>query len=226
MFLHGWRAQGLVWRDVAARLSESRDFAIYLLDLPGFGGSTLPKTPFHVQDYTNLISGFIEKLDLGKVILIGHSFGGRIATKLAAQKPELVEKLILVDSAGLMTNKKSGGLKFLAKMVKPLFRPKFMKGLREKIYQKIGAEDYTATPNLKETFLKVINEDLSGYLPKVSQPTLIIWGENDKTTPLGDAKIMKAKIKNSQLVVFENAGHSCFLDKPKEFCDELIRFIK
>jgi pimeloyl-ACP methyl ester carboxylesterase len=111
-------------------------------------------------------------------------------------------------------------------MVKPLFRPKFMKGLKERIYKRISADDYTATPNLKETFLKIINEDLSGYLPKINQPTLIIWGENDKTTPLGDAKIMKEKIKNSKLVVLENAGHSCFLNKPKEFYDELIKFIR
>lgn len=223
VFLHGWRSEGFVWKDIADKINN-QGFAVYMLDLPGFGGSPEPKNPFSVQDYADVVAEFIKKLKLNNVILIGHSFGGRIAIKLSAVYPNLIEKIALVDSAGLAENK-SKGVSFLAKIAKPFFKPSFMKGPREKIYKKIGAEDYVATPQLKETFLKVINEDLSENLAQINKPTLIIWGEDDKDTPLGVAKIMNEKIKNSKLVVLKEAGHFSFLDKPKEFFEELTKFI-
>ncbi|MCX6790810.1 MAG: alpha/beta hydrolase [Candidatus Gribaldobacteria bacterium] len=229
VFLHGWRSNGLAWQKIASQLALG-PFSVYLLDLPGFGESPLPKRDFYVQDYTDLITAFIEKLNLKKVILIGHSFGGRIATKLAAQNPSLIEKLVLVDSAGLIKPRSRGVLKTLttiiAKLAKPLFSPKFMKAWRTKIYQKLGAEDYAVFGQLKQTFLNVIKEDLGSSFAQVTSPTLIIWGENDKTTPLTDAKIMNGLIKNSQLVVLKEAGHSCFIDQPQEFYKELVKFIK
>lgn len=223
VFLHGWRSQGLVWKDIADKMNN-QGFAIYMLDLPGFGDSPQPKSAFSVQDYADVVGEFIKKLKLNNVILIGHSFGGRIAIKLSAIYPNLIKKIVLVDSAGLAENK-SKGISFLAKIAKPFFKPSFMRSLREKIYKKIGVEDYVATPQLKETFLKVINEDLSSNLTQINKPTLIICGENDKDTPTAVAKIMNEKIKNSKLIVLKGAGHFSFLDKPQEFFDELTKFI-
>lgn len=223
VFLHGWRSQGLVWKDIAEKINN-QGFAIYMLDFPGFGGSPQPKVAFSVQDYADVVGEFIKKLKLGNVILVGHSFGGRVAIKLSAIYPNLIKKIVLVDSAGLAENK-SKEISFLAKIAKPFFKPSFMMGLREKIYKKIGAEDYVATPQLRETFLKVINEDLSDYLAQINKPTLIIWGENDKDTPTSAAKLMNEKIKNSKLVVLKGAGHFSFLDKPQEFLSELTNFI-
>lgn len=226
VFLHGWRSQGLVWRDIAGKLShKNKSAAIYLLDLPGFGGSPAPQKSFTVGDYAEIVKGFIEKLALTGVVLTGHSFGGRVAIKLSVVYPSLIEKLVLVDAAGLSASR-SGKAGFLAKIARPFFKPSFMRGLRERIYKKIGAEDYVATPQLKETFLKVINEDLTGDLTGINEPTLIIWGENDKDTPLTAAKTMNEKIKNSKLVVLKKAGHFSFLDKPDDFCGLLEDFIK
>ncbi|MCL5011010.1 MAG: alpha/beta hydrolase [Patescibacteria group bacterium] len=228
VFLHGWRSQGLIWEDVASELSgRNKGVAIYLLDLPGFGNSPAPKNSFFIQDYANIVAEFIKKLKLNDVILIGHSFGGRIAIKLSAQNQQAIKKLVLVDSAGLIASAKTKkGVKFLAKIVKPFFKPKFMQGLRTKLYQKIGAEDYIATPYLKETFLNIANENLIDCLSYISQPTLIIWGENDKDTPLIMAKTMQEKIKNSRLIILENAGHFSFLGKPDDFRSLLEDFIK
>lgn len=225
VFLHGWRSEGLVWKDIADKISN-HNLAVYMLDLPGFGSSPEPKNSFSVQDYADVVGEFIKKLKLNNVILIGHSFGGRVAINLASSEPVLIKKVILVDAAGLRTNKGSNGVVFLAKLAKPFFRPKFMAGWRKKIYRALGSVDYLESGSLKETYLKVASEDLSGYLPKISQPTLIIWGDNDKDTPLVFAKTMNEKIKNSKVVVLKEAGHFSFLDKPKEFLNELTKFIE
>ena len=223
IFLHGWRSNGLVWQNAALKLAKD-GFLVYALDLPGFGESALPKNAFTLQDYADIVTQFLKKTGIKKATLIGHSFGGRISIMLSATKPELVEKVVLVDSAGLILNRRTA-LKTIAKLVKPFFKPKFMKTVREKIYEKIGAEDYVATPELRETFLNLINEDLTNYLPKIKQPVLLIWGDKDKDAPIEAAALMHQNIKNSKLVTLENTGHFSFLDKPDQFYKELIKFI-
>ena len=224
IFLHGWRCEALAWQGIANKV-EGDNISFYLLDLPGFGGSPAPKKPFGVGDYAEIVAGFIKKNNLNNVVLIGHSFGGRIAIKIAAENPNYLKKIILVDSAGLKTNKSLKWKKAIAKIAKPFLKPKFMLTLKEKLYQKIGAGDYTATPFHKETFLKVIGEDLTSDLEKIKISTLLVWGENDKETPLAMGKIMQKKIKNSRLEILENAGHFSFLDKPDEFFNVILRVI-
>lgn len=220
IFLHGWRSEGSIWRGVGNALKDN--VSIYALDMPGFGKSPL-ESSFKIQDYIDIVSSFIKKLELKNVILVGHSFGGRVAIKLSATQPELVEKIVLVDSAGFVQNRKN--YTAVAKMVKPIFKPAFMQSSRKWIYKKIGAEDYVTTPELKETFLNIINEDLSGYLSEIKKPTLIIWGEDDKDTPVEFAKTMKEEIKNSKLVILSGAGHYSFIDSALEFNDSLKKFI-
>src|SRR5258708_38189547 len=96
LFLHGWRSNKEILQPVIAQLQNQ--FNIYGLDLPGFGGSQTPQKSLSVGDYANVVGEFIRKLELKRVILVGHSFGGRVAIKLAANHPATVEKLILVDS--------------------------------------------------------------------------------------------------------------------------------
>lgn len=225
IFLHGWGSSSWVWRGLADKFSD--DFCVFALDFPGFGKSSIPNKPFGVGDYAEIVKSFIEKKNLKEVILIGHSFGGRIAIKLSALHPELVKKIILIDSAGLILNKeKLSARKNIAKIVKPLFAPKFMKNTRDKIYQKIGSEDYVSNPELKDTFVKVINEDLHPCLPKIKAPTLLIWGENDKETPIEAAKVMKSEIKSSTLRIINNAGHFSFIDQPEECFQSINKFIQ
>ncbi len=223
IFLHGWRSESSVWKNLAKNL-PSREFMSYLIDLPGFGESPAPKVAFGVQDYARLVNNFAEKQGVKSAIIVGHSFGGRIGIVLAAKYPDLVGKLVLVDSAGI--KKEYPGREKMAKIVKPLFKPKFMHGLRQKIYKRIGSEDYLATPALTETYLKVINQDLTSELSKIVQPTLLIWGADDVATPVSDAKIMKEKINNSKLEILEHAGHFSFLDQPEKFRRIFENYIK
>ena len=88
----------------------------------------------------------------------------------------------------------------------------------------MGAGDYLATPKLTGSYIKIVKEDLTSDMEKISQPTLIFWGNKDKTTSLDYARRMKALIKNSQLEIVLG-GHFSFLDKPQEFENSLLKFL-
>jgi pimeloyl-ACP methyl ester carboxylesterase len=225
IFLHGWRSQKEVWKNIVAS-SKYQVARSYVLDLPGFGKSPTPASVWTIGDYAEVVKGFIEKLELKNIILVGHSFGGRIAIKLAAQNSNWLSKMVLVDSAGIRDGQSTKkALSYIVKIVKPIFKPKFMQGFRKEIYKKIGARDYVETPELQKTFVNVVNEDLRDYLPKIKVPTLLIWGEKDLDTPVAHAYFMKEKIVDSKLFVIKNAGHFCFLEKLEKFAVELNKFI-
>lgn len=223
--MHGWRSNKEIWQQVISQLATC-NLQLISLDLPGFGASPAPKKAWSMGDYAQTMKEFIEKLELKNVIVVGHSFGGRIGIKLASHYPELVKKLILVDSAGFaMASKKKNLMAAAAKVVKPFFKPKFMQGLRRQIYKTIGAEDYVATPELQKTFVKVTSEDLTEDMKKINTPTLLVWGENDKETPVEFGQRMHLEIRDSNLEIIPNAGHFSFLDKPEEFVKILVNFI-
>jgi len=228
LFLHGWRSNKEVWGTVSKLMSQSvsKSVNIYSLDLPGFGGSQNPKAPMTVGDYAEIVVEFIKKLDLKNTIIIGHSFGGRVGIKLAATHPEIINTLILVDSAGFaMDPNKRIVVNTAAKIAKPFFRPKFMQGLRKAIYKHIGAEDYLATPELQQTFVNITSEDLSVDMATIKCPTLIITGQDDNDTPVEFGDLMHSIIPNSKFVIIKDAGHFSFLDKPEEFINNLLKFI-
>lgn len=206
--------------------SAGQQYSIYAIDLPGFGQSSTPKEVWAVGDYAEVVKGFIEKLELKNITIVGHSFGGRIGIKLAAKYPSLISKLILVDSAGFaMESSRKNLLGATAKIAKPFFKPKFMQGLRGKIYKQIGAEDYLATPELRQTFVKITTEDLSMDMKNITCPTLILTGENDLDTPVEFGQRMNGLIKESKFTILKNAGHFSFIDKPQEFVNKLLDFI-
>ena len=232
VFLHGWRSDARVWKPIIERLL--RDYArndnilnFYALDLPGFGKSEKPKRDFNLDNYAAVVMGLIKKLQLENVALVGHSFGGRVAIKLSVLEPDLIHKLILVDSAGYRLNKSRNALlRVVAKLFKPFFMVFGLKMLRFRIYRAIGADDYLATPELKQTFLNVINEDLTALLQYIRQETLIVWGGRDEDTPLVLAMWLKEHIGRSDLVIFHDAGHFSFLDEPDKFVEAVKDFLK
>ena len=225
LFLHGWRSQKEVWAQVISKL-KIIDGSFCTLDLPGFGSSSLPKNPWTVNDYAKLVADFIFQQQLQDVILVGHSFGGRVGIKLASHFPEIISKLVLIDSAGFVSrSRKQLVYNILAAIVSPVFRPRFMQGLRAKIYKIIGASDYVASKELRETFLNVINEDLSEDMKKIICPTLILTGENDTDTPVEFGERIQALIPNSRFIILPGSGHFSFIDKPEEVVKELQKFI-
>lgn len=229
VLLHGWGGQIASFKPVFDFLS--RNFKVYAIDFPGFGQSELPKEVWGVRDYAEMVNNLFETLKVEKATLIGHSFGGRVSIILAAEHPEKVNKVVLVDSAGLVTKKslkyyyKVYTFKLLKKMYL-FFTPKNKRdGALEKFYSKFGSKDYKDAGNLRKIFVKVVNEDLREFMPKIKASTLLIWGENDQDTPVSFGEYMKKVIPDAGLVVLKDAGHFSYLDKLNDFCIIVMSFL-
>jgi len=227
LLLHGWGGEAASFQPVFKWLSQSHK--VYALDLPGFGNSQIPPTPWNASDYAQFVTAFLEKFSISKVHLIGHSFGGRIAIILSAEHPEKVDKLILVDSAGLTPKRttkyylrvaiaKTG--KWIRRCGTPGAR------LANALSARIGSKDYQDAAEMRATLVKVVNQDLRSLLPRISASTLLIWGEHDKDTPIGFGKVMEREIPDAGLVVLKEAGHFSYLDQFPQFCRIVASFLK
>jgi pimeloyl-ACP methyl ester carboxylesterase len=225
LILHGW-GRGLVsWVDIQDELSKY--FKVITVDLPGFGKSDMPPKAWNMDNYVQFILEFIKKIEINNFYLLGHSFGGSLAIKLSVQSPDNIKKLILVDSAGRRP-KKSFSKKILTSII-PIFKIfSFLPGsktLRKGFYKLIlKSTDYiNASGIMKEVFKNVVAEDLSNTWTKIEAPTLILWGEKDKLTPVQDAYLMKKEIKNSELKIL-NCGHRPHHEKPDLLVKAILDF--
>ena len=228
VLMHGWGCNLTTLASIEKVAAESH--TVYNVDFPGFGESEEPHEVWGVELYTQLIEKFIEAEGIENPILLGHSFGGRVGILYSSRNK--VKKLILVDAAGVKPRR---SFKYyfkvytykLSKKLMPLIYGK--KGAQERIEQmraKRGSSDYNnASPMMRAILSKVVNEDLKYCMPKISAPTLLIWGENDTATPLHDAQIMEKLIPDAGLVSFPGCGHYSFLDNPIQFAAVLRSFI-
>lgn len=230
LVLHGWGANIDTVMPIVNILKEH--FRVYSMDLPGFGKSDKPQYPLNSQDYARIVKEFIDLMEIKKVILIGHSFGGKISILMAVNYPEMVEKLVLIDSAGLIPkrNIKYYFKVYSFKMLKLIYRIIFYRNKNhetmERFYSRFGSTDYkNASGVMRKTLVKVINENFRPMLKMIKCPTLLIWGDEDKDTPLYMGKIMEKEIPDSGLVIFEGAGHYSYLDDYYKFAAVLKAFL-
>ena len=227
LLLHGWGGEAASFQPVFEWLAQSHK--VYALDLPGFGKSQVPPTAWDSSDYARFVTAFLEKFSIPKAHLIGHSFGGRISIILSAEHPEKVDKLILVDSAGIRP-RRTAKYYFrvgIAKIGK-LLRLCGTLGVRlaNAMSARLGSKDYQDAGEMRATLVKVVNQDLRSLLPRISASTLLIWGENDKDTPVSFGQIMEKEIPDAGLVVLKEAGHFSYLDKFPQFCRIVASFLK
>ena len=218
VMLHGWGSNITLFENAAKLVSEK--YYVVAPDMPGFGETAEPPKAWNVDDYTDFVIEFISKLGLKRVILLGHSFGGRVIIKLVNRKnlPFEVTRLILVDSAGIRPEKNDEQLKKekIMKLGKKLlsFSPKLL-GFFQSM---VGSADYkAATPLMREVLVNVVNEDLSHLLPSITQEALLIWGTLDTATPISDAEKMEKLIPGAGLARIEGVGHYSFLENPVVF---------
>lgn len=231
LFLHGWGTSAESFRPVINEMAKK--FKVYAIDFPGFGNSQQPPTTYAVEDYSKIVLEFINRLNLENVILVGHSFGGRVIIKLVGKLGYKPKKIILVDSAGikpkpkLKNNIKVGIYKLFKKLAKLFLGKKKGQELIDKYKNKAGSADYSnADDVMREVFKNVISEDLTEYLPNIKAPTLLIWGELDQDTPLSDAQKMEELIDNAGLVVIKGAGHYSFLNNLPYFLVVVNKFLE
>lgn len=174
-----------------------------------------PVAPLTLDDYSEYVAKVVQKIDAEEKIMVGHSFGGRVAIRLASQNK--CDKLVLVDSAGL---KPKRGIKYYAKVL--IFKIKRKLKLSTK---SCGSKDYQSlSPIMKRTFTNIVNTFQNEETKNIDAPTLIFWGKEDKETPLKFAKTLKRNIKNSRLIVMEKCGHFSYLQSKDTFYNCLRSF--
>jgi len=219
LILPGWMHTSDAWLSIAKALSEK--YAVVILDLPGFGKTQKPDTTYSIYDYATFVQHFLDKIEAKHVTLLGHSFGGRLGIILAA-KTDYVTNLVLVDAAGV--EKRSTGAKIKIMFFKfiKIFLPKHTV---EKLRGNVGSQDYKTSGEMREIFIKVINEDLTYLLSEIVTPTLLIWGNNDMEVPEWKTKLMKKSIPRVKLRVVWGSGHNPQSEKPKEFMEILTEYL-
>lgn len=221
LILPGWGTTMNVYRNMIDSISTYAN--IIAFDMPGYGESEAPEEAWDSDAWVDFIVEFIESQGIKELDLIGHSNGGRIIIKMMSREnlSFKVGKIILIGSAGIVhkkplkirlkVKKYKLGKKILSmKLVKKLF-PNAL----EKFQKNAGSEDYrNSPPALKQSMVKLLNDDMRDLLPNIKVPTLLLWGENDTATPIEDAELMEKTIPDAGLVRVPGCSHYVFLEQP------------
>lgn len=224
LILHGWGSRSDNWQKVGEMLAKN-GVKVIIPDLPGFGQSDKPQTAWDLDDYCDFVEEFVKVLNLDKFYLLGHSFGGEIAVKYNLRFPEKIDKLFLVSASCIRARNLKKKLLYILSKVFKIFS--FIPFLRKAFYRfVVGKSDYLSTEGvMRDTYLKIIAEDLSNILSQVQAVTIIIWGEEDSITPISDARKINSKIKNSKLEILSGFDHDLNLKGPEELAEAIIKFL-
>jgi pimeloyl-ACP methyl ester carboxylesterase len=219
LMLHGWGANIALLSPLAERLAPL-GYRVYMLDLPGFGATPPAAEAWSVHDYVKLVIAYLDYHQLDKVYLFGHSFGGRLSLVLGAEHADHIIKMALADSAGVRSKPSASGQLRLKtyhlalNTLKSIGMGRQADRLRNWYTDRYGSADYKAVQGImRETFVKVLNEDLLPYATRVKIPTLLFWGDQDTDTPLWQGQLLEKTIPDAGLVIHQGAGHYSYLEK-------------
>lgn len=236
ILLHGLGADSTIWAATLATLSEK--VHVIALDQIGFGRSDKPPLDYRIATFSDFLHAFMQAAKIPKATLVGSSLGGWIAADFAIQHPEMVEKLILVDSAGIKprdwkgsrsipVNLNPASLLDTRRMFEKLFFDKSMitDQLVERVFENRmrNGDSYTVARVLAG--LDQDDQWLEKRLPRIKAPTLIVWGHNDELTPVDRAEIFRKNIPNSRLAIIPQCGHVPQIEKPAEFSKLVLEFL-
>lgn len=235
LLLHGWGCSVKHFEPIARDLA--RDYRVTVIDFPAHGQSDRPPEPWGVPEYAACVKDLMGQLQIAPADLIAHSFGGRVSLYLAANEPQLVNRMVITGGAGLKKEqtgeqkKRSAAFQKKKKRLEGLSKLPLIGSLAEKsleaLRKKYGSADYNALDaEMRKTFVKVISEDLRPLLPKIQASTLLIWGEKDQDTPLWMGQAMEKEIKDAGLVIFENDDHYAYLRQWPRFVAVARAFLK
>ena len=217
ILLHGWGQNIEMMKPLGDCFSDR--FRITILDLPGFGESDEPKKTWTIDDYELMLEDFIKEVKIKKPIVIGHSFGGRLAIRYSARNP--IEKLVLFGSPCIRIQE---SLSLKVRMLKSLKKLPGMDKFGEYMKQYIGSRDYkAASPVMRQTLVEVVNEDLSKYAKEIEEPTLLIWGQNDTEAPVNEAKELEKIMIDAALIILPGT-HYAYLENLQQVVNILNNF--
>jgi pimeloyl-ACP methyl ester carboxylesterase len=228
LVLHGWGASIEAVQSIIADLADV--CTVHAVDLPGFGQTGLPPRAWGVEEYSDWTRALLTTLGLSRPSIIGHSHGSRIAIHLAAHHPELVDRLVLVDAAGIRPRRTPAWYRkvAMAKVAKHILNRLGSPGRAagRRLVGHAASSDYSASDSaMRPTFVRLVNTDLTGLLPDIRASTLLVWGDQDTDTPLSDGETMARLIPDAGLVVFQGAGHFSYADQPQRFARVARHFL-
>ncbi len=251
LLVHGLAASCDYWRYNVAPLSLYH--CVYALDLPGFGRSEKRIKEYSLSYSADFLAAFLDAQGVERASVAGNSLGGAIALQFAVQYPRRLEKLVLVSSGGLG---RELHLSFRLLKIPLLgefmawawgTRPGMSLTLRSIVHEPQVMRDefvdqmveLARLPEAKEMLLSVARmgiglrgqnmkllEPLLRRIPEIEAPTLIIWGAQDPIIPVAHAHIAHQMIRNSQLHILDRCGHLPQVEKPEEFCELVLEFLR
>ncbi|MBR3199660.1 MAG: alpha/beta hydrolase [Bacilli bacterium] len=209
VLLHGWGQNIEMMKPLGDYFSDN--YRITILDLPGFGKSDEPKESWNIEKYSSFLELFLKELNVKKPIVIGHSFGGRVAIRYSSRNP--IEKLVLFGSPCIRIDEE---LPITVKLLKKIKRIPGLNEIGEFMKKYIGSRDYkAASPVMRQTLVEVVNEDLSKYAREIEEPTLLIWGENDTEAPVKDAKELEKIMIDAALIILPGTHYAYLENLPR-----------
>lgn len=226
VLLHGWGCSTDLMKPVADALSA--DMTVLSVDFPAHGKSSQPPQPWGVPEFAACLKELLTKLDFLPCSVIAHSFGGRVTIELASADEAMFERIILTGAAGIRpkgdgkSSKCTQTYKKLKKLVEVARKCRIFGKLpdmwQESLIQKYGSKDYAAlSPEMRKTFVKVVNYDQSEKLAAIINSTLLVWGDKDTETPLWMGQQMEREIPDSALIVLNGGTHFAYLEQAGRF---------
>ena len=225
VLLHGWGQNLEMMANIAIFLKEH--FKVYSLDLPGFGKTSEPRQAYSVKDYAEWLHKFLVALEVADPIIIGHSFGCRIAFHYAYHYP--VHRMCLTGAAGLRPSRSILWYirTYSYKIGKRIILASPFKGILKKLQDNVGSADYrNASGIMRATLVKVVNDDVRDLLPHIDVETLLVFGSEDEATPLASGKQLEKLLPNAALVIFEGDDHYAYFHQATRFNAVLDAFLK
>ena len=219
VLLHGLAGSSAWWRHTMPDLS--RHFTTYAPDLVGFGRSR-GSLRASIADRADLLAEWMTATKLAKSHIIGHSMGAQIAIHLASKYPAVLDKLVLVSAAGIP---RPIAITQAARLLSEIIPPRAWGSPR--FLPRIAMDTLRAGPfSVARATASILMDDVRPLLPKISAPTLLVWGTQDALTPLKDGEYMEAHIPGARLLIVEGAAHMPMVDQPARFNAEILAFLQ
>lgn len=219
LILHGWQHDKSYWEESAKALSSIAPTTA--INLPGFGDQKLVSDDWGIPQYAEWVESYVKKNKIRDLVLVGHSFGGRISSYIATKNPSWLKALILVASPSIYRPSNGVRLKIMLYKLAKKILPQ-----RLRLYFYSNDAKKANKSGLSKVFRNVVNFDQTHLLPKIEVPVLLLWGEQDTEVPLSIAQEIKMLIKNSKLEIIKSAGHMPSHNNPNLFYGKIKQFIE
>ena len=220
LLLHGWGQNIEMMKPLGD--AYSKNYRVLIMDLPGFGDSTEPDYAWDVPDYVELVYEFLKQLSVENIIIMGHSYGGKIGLLYASQHQ--VSKLVLFGSP---FKKEIQKLSLKTKVLKKLKKVPGLNKLEGFAKKHIGSTDYrNASPLMREILVNTVNLDITNELAKIKCSTLIIWGTLDEAVPVERAYELEKLIKDAGVVVYDGCTHYAYLERLQQTINVVRIFLE